>query len=134
MAPTVLNMLKDILHHCPIIKGCVSRLGAQGSIITAFNPLAVQTHAAQTRVLFLSLSGSGRSDSSFYNRGLPAVLERMGKLLCTGWLPNNAISACQLADFLFNLFRVGSQGFKSSFHLYFNASFLFGASVFRSTF
>ena len=37
----------------------------------------------QTGVLFLSLSGSGRGNFSIYIKGLPAVLEGMGRLVCS---------------------------------------------------
>ena len=46
MASTVLSMLADALQWCPIIKdlimGCFGRPCAQGSVISAFNPLAAQ--------------------------------------------------------------------------------------------
>ena len=46
--PTVLNMLADISQDCPIIKeyycGCFVRPHAQGSAISAFNPLAAQRY------------------------------------------------------------------------------------------
>ena len=43
-----------------------------------FNPLVTQGHVAQTRVLFLSLSGGGR-ETCIFNKGLPAMLERRGR-------------------------------------------------------
>ena len=33
-------------------------------------------------VLFLGLSGDGMGNSNIYIKGLPAVLERMGQLVC----------------------------------------------------
>ena len=36
----------------------------------------------QTGVLFLILSGSGGGNLSIYNKGLPAMLEGMGRLVC----------------------------------------------------
>ena len=62
-------------------QGCFSRLGAQGSAITVFNPFAAQS-VAQTRAHFLSLSGSGRSNYSIYYKGIPSIFERMCRLLC----------------------------------------------------
>ena len=44
--------------------------------------LPLLTCVAWTRVFFLSLSGSGKGESSIYNKGLQAVLERMGRLVC----------------------------------------------------
>ena len=40
-------------------------------------------YVAQTRVLFLSLSGSSRGILSTYNKGLPALLERIDRLVCS---------------------------------------------------
>ena len=63
--------------------GCFSRPGAQGSPISAFNPLGCSAMCAiQTRVLFLGLSGSGRGNSNIYIKGLPAVLEGVGWVVC----------------------------------------------------
>ena len=46
--PTVLNMLADVPEAVPSSKrshhGCFGRPGAQGSAISAFNPLAAQQH------------------------------------------------------------------------------------------
>ena len=65
------------LHH-----GCFCRPGAQGSAISAFNVLAAHGYdVVQTWVLFLSLSGSGRGNSSIKNKGLSAMLERMGRIV-----------------------------------------------------
>ena len=58
-------------------KGCFNKLGAQGSAIAVFIPLAAQSCIAQTMVFFFSMSGSGRGDLSVYNKGL-----RMGGLVC----------------------------------------------------
>ena len=54
--------------------------GAQGSPRSALNPLAAQKRCvAQKSVIFLSLSGIGGAKLSIYKKGLPAVLERMGR-------------------------------------------------------
>ena len=59
----------------------------------------------QTGILFLSLSGGGGGNSSIYVKGLPAVLDGMGRLVClTGYLPINAISAPKLADIFWFIF------------------------------
>ena len=84
--------------------GCFGRQGPQGSAICAFNSLAAQTCVVQTRVLFLSLSGDGGGTSSIYNEGLPAMLEGMGRLVCSRQC---TISASKLVEFLVHLFRVG---------------------------
>ena len=85
--PTVLNMLADVPRQCPIIKrschGCFGRPGTQGSAISGFNPLAAQQHVlCRQGFLFLSLSGGGGGNSNIYIKGLPAVLERMGQMVC----------------------------------------------------
>ena len=72
----------ELSHHKRSHHGCFSRPGTQGSVISAFNPLAAQQCAMQTGVLFLRLSGSGGGNSNVYIKGLPAVLEGVGWLLC----------------------------------------------------
>ena len=86
---------------------CFNRPGTQGSVIPAFNPLAADRCDTQKKVLFCLLSGCGGDDSIIYSKSLPAVLERMGRLMCSKRLPNNAISSPKLADCLVHLFRVG---------------------------
>ena len=57
-------------------------------------------------VLYLGLAGSGGGNSSVYNEGLLAVLERMGRLVCLRGLTNNAISASKLAA-IFSYINLG---------------------------
>ena len=75
----------SVVSHCKKSHhGCFSRPGTQGSAISAFNPLADSAMCAmQTGVLFLGLSGSGRGNSKVYVKGLPAVLEGVGQLVCS---------------------------------------------------
>ena len=47
----------------------------------------------QTGAHFFSLSGSGGGNLRVYVKGLPAVLEGMGKLVCSTGCTKNAISA-----------------------------------------
>ena len=106
----------------------------------------------QIEVLFLSLSGSGRGNLSIYIKGVPAVLEGMGRLVClTGF--TNQCHLCSLISKFFVTFVSGwpglaynwyilfcyfcffgtssaSQGLYSSSHLKINVSFLFTASSF----
>ena len=86
--------------HC----GCFGRPGAQGSAISAFNPLAAQRCVLHRQVFSSSVSGSGRGNSNVYIKGLPAVLDGVGWVVC---LTNNALSAPKLANFLLHLFQVG---------------------------
>ena len=69
--------------------------------------MAAQRCIVQTRVLFLSLSGSVRGNLKAYREGLPVMLERMVRLVCSGGCTKNAISAFKLADVLVHLFMVG---------------------------
>ena len=62
---------------------------------------------AKTGVLSLSLSGSGWDSLSIYVKGLPAVLEGMGRLVCLRGCTKNAISAPKLADVFGYLYRIG---------------------------
>ena len=63
----------------------------------------------QTRVLFLSLSGSGGGNLSIYIKGLPAVLEGMGRLVCvTGF--TNQCHLCPLINKFFVTFVSGWPG------------------------
>ena len=73
----------SVPHHKASHHGYFSRLVAQGSVIAAFSPVAAQRHV-QTSILFLSLSGSGGDYLSIYNKSLSAVLEGMGRLVCSG--------------------------------------------------
>ena len=63
--------------------------------------------ATQTGVLFLSLSGSGGGNSNVYIKGLPAVLEGVGQVVCSTGFAKNVLSAPKLANFLLHLFQVG---------------------------
>ena len=84
--------------------------------------------AMQTGVLFLSLSGSGGGNSNIYIKGLPAVLEGVGQLgVAHKGLPNNALSAPKLANFLLHLFQVGL-GWPYHWYLSFCYFCIFGAS------
>ena len=72
--------------HCPIVKELVMEF-LVGEVLESCH-FCIQTCGCseicvvQTRVLFLSLSGSGEGNLTIYSRRLPAVLERMGRLVC----------------------------------------------------
>ena len=87
--PTILNMLEDVPHHCPVIKDLVMDVSvgpvAQGSAVAAFNPLAVQGCVLHRQGSHLS--GSGEGNSSVYNTGRPAVLH---------WLDTQLVFTIQL--------------------------------------
>ena len=86
LVPTVLNMLEDVPCQCPIIKDLIMNVSVshvlKGPRYLLFNPLAAQRCVTQTGVLSLSLSGTGRGNLSIIVKGLPAVLEGMGRLVC----------------------------------------------------
>ena len=72
-----------VSHHKRSRCGCFSRSGTQGSAISTFNTFGSSVMCAmQTLVLFLSQSGGGGGNSNIYIKGLSAVLERMGQLMC----------------------------------------------------
>ena len=60
----------------------------------------------QTGALFLSLSGSG-GNLSVYIKGLPAVLEGMGRLVYLTGCTKQCHLSPKLANFLVHLFQVG---------------------------
>ena len=154
--PTVLNMLADVPQWCPLLKDLIVDVlvgqDSQGSVISAFNPLAAQQCALCRWVLFLGLSGSGGSKSNVYIKGLPAVLEGVGQVVCLTGFTKQCPLCPKLANFLLHLFQVGlawgtigiycsaisaffgasshSQGILSSYHFETNASFLFTVSSF----
>ena len=63
--------------------GCFVRPGAQGSVMAAFNPLAAQRCVLHRWGFFLSLSDSGGDVSTIYNVVLPAVVEKISRLVCS---------------------------------------------------
>ena len=82
--PTVLNMLVDIPHWCPVVQNLVMNVSVDwcsGVCHHCINPACSEMCVVQTGVLFLSLSGSGRGDSSILQK-LPVVLEEMVILVC----------------------------------------------------
>ena len=75
-----------VSHHKRSSHGCFDRPGAQGCAISAFNTLAAQQYLLCRWFLFFSLSGGSRGNLSIYVKGLLAVLEGMGRLVClTGY-------------------------------------------------
>ena len=84
---TVLNILANVLWQCPIIKDPIMDV-LVGHMLKGLPYLHLtlwllrEMCVAQTGVLFLSLSGSDGSNLSIYDKGLPAVLEGMGRLVC----------------------------------------------------
>ena len=52
------------------------------------------------KVSLLWSSGSGKNNSSVYNKGLPSVMKKMSRFVCAGGcVPNSDISGPKLADF-----------------------------------
>ena len=84
--PRVLNMLEDVSQCSPVIRDFVMDIFVgqvlKGIPYLHLTPLTAQRCVALTVVPFLSLSGSGRGNVSVYNKGLPVMLERMGRLVC----------------------------------------------------
>ena len=59
------------------------------------------------RDLFLSLSGSGGGNLTIYIKGQPAVLEGMGRLVCSRGCTTQCHICPLISWFLTHLFRVG---------------------------
>ena len=134
--------------HC----GCLGRPSAQGSAISAFNPLAAQQYVLCRQGFSSSVcQAEVGGNSSIYIKGLPAVLEGMGRLVCLTGCTKQCHLCPKLANFWYIYFRFpwpgmplvyivllfllfgassSSQGFLSYCHFKINASFLFTASPF----
>ena len=67
-----------ISHH-----GCLGRPGAQGSVISAFHHLAAQQCVLHRQGSLPQSVRQWWGNSSIYVKGLPAVLEGMGRLVCS---------------------------------------------------
>ena len=82
------------VYYCDIIcHGCFSRPGAQGSAVTPFNPLALQRCVLHSQKLSSSVCQVEVGNLSIYNKSLPEVLERIGRLLCSRGYTKHCISA-----------------------------------------
>ena len=71
-----------VSHHKRSHHGYFGRPGAQGSVITAFNPLAAQQCVLCRQRFSSSVCKVVGGNLNIYVKGLPAVLERMGQLVC----------------------------------------------------
>ena len=80
--PTVLNMLADVPQHCPNIKDLIMNV-LVGQLFNGLPYLHFTQCVVETGVLFLSLSDIGGGNLCIYNKGLPAMLEGMGRLVCS---------------------------------------------------
>ena len=97
-----------VSHHKRSHCGCFSRPGAQGSVISAFNPLAAQEHV-------LCRQGLSSLVCQVVARATPTSMSKVYQQCWKEWtdwcarqsLPNNAISAPTLANVLLHLFQVG---------------------------
>ena len=97
-----------VSHHKRSCHGCLGRPGTQGSVVSAFNPLAAQRcvlcQQGFSSSVCQAVAGATRTSTS-------RVYQQCWKEWA-GWcarqgLPNNAISAPKLANFLLHLFQVG---------------------------
>ena len=89
-------------------RGCLGRPGAQGSVVSAFNPLVAQ-RCVLCRQGFSSsvcqaVAGATRTSTS---RVYQQCWREWAGWCARQGLPNNAISAPKLANFLLHLFQVG---------------------------
>ena len=106
-------MLEDILYQGPSIKNLImiySRPGAQGSAITAFNPLAAQrcVMCQQGFSFLVCQTVMGVSHASLLEMNASnAMLGRTGQLVCLGICTKQCLSFAKIAEFLLHLFQVG---------------------------
>ena len=144
LLPTVLNMLADVPRSCPIIKDLIvdvlAGLVLKGLPYLHLSLWLLRDVCCTYRVLFLSLSGQWQWQLEHQCQRLPAILEGKGQVdVASDGVPNNAISALKLANFLVHFlglawvaeqlvfiillflffFRISlsSQSFQSSCHL-----------------
>ena len=97
-----------VSHHKGSRHGCFDRPGTQGSAISAFNPLAAQ-QCVSCQLGFSSsvcqaVVGATRTSMS---RVYQQCWREWASWCAQQGLPNNAISAPKLANFLLHLFQVG---------------------------
>ena len=107
---TVLKMLEDIPHWCPIVKISLWLFWYTCYFMVynfCMQPFGCSEMCAlQTMILFISVR-QWRDDASVYNKSLPTVLEKWAGWCTWQGVPNNTISAPTLAGFLVHLFKVG---------------------------
>ena len=103
---TVLSMLADVPWNCPVVKDVFMDVSV-GQVLKGLPyPFGCsEMCVAQTGVLFLSLSDSEGGTLSIYNKCLPAVLERMGRLLCS----RGGIKQCNTCPYISKFFGLGIQ-------------------------
>ena len=80
-------------------QGCFNRPSAKGSVISACNPLAARRCALCRQEFYSSLSDCGRGNLNIYNKGPPAMLERMGRLGSLRGCTKQCHFCPKLADF-----------------------------------
>ena len=145
--PMVLYMLVYILHCYPVVQNIFMDVKGdwllKGSVITTFNPGCSDICVVQARVPFLSVSGSGRDNLSIWQK-FPAILDGNGPIgvlqrvyqmmpfllqnyliiwftyLGLAFLGTVGINCSAISAFG----TLSWQDFKSSYHLWINASFL----------
>ena len=97
-----------VSHHKRSCHGCLGRPGAQGSAVSAFNPLAAQRCVLHQQGFSSSVcqavAGATRTSTS---RVYQQCWREWAGWCARQGLPNNAISAPKLANFLLHLFQVG---------------------------
>ena len=98
---TTLNVLEDNPCQGHIIRNLVKD-GSMGQVLKAPSLLYLNNwllrHVAQTRVLFLHLSGGGRGSMKPF-KGLPAMLEWMDRLVYLQGCNKQFISGLKLTKF-----------------------------------
>ena len=100
-----------LFYHKKTCHGCFSGPGTQGSTITAFKPLAAQRCVLCRGSLPQSVRQWQQWPEHLWQK-LPAILEEMGKLVCSRGCTKQCLFCLKLADFWFTCFGldwVGAQ-------------------------
>ena len=83
--PTVLNMLADTPYQSPIIKDVMRDVSLDWVLRVSYcciNHLAAQRHVCIDKGSLPVVEGA---TLNIYNKSLPAMFERMGRLMCYRW-------------------------------------------------
>ena len=108
---TVLNMFADISQHCPIITNLIMDV-LVGHVLKSlpylhFTPWLLRDVCCADRVSPPQSIRLWWGNSNNYIKGLPAVLEGIGRLTCLRGCTKQYHICLKLVDFLVHLFRVG---------------------------
>ena len=96
-----------VFHHKRFHCGCLGRPGTQGSTISAFNPLAAQENVLHRQGFSSSVCQAVVGQLKSMSKAYQQCWKEWAGWCAQQGVPNNAISAPKLANFLLHLFQVG---------------------------